>query len=175
MTSIPTLRTDRLILRAPTLEDFPAFAAFYASPQADTLGGRIDEAAAWNKLCSLIGQWTLRGFGRWIVEERETGAYCGQVGCHHPHGWPDREIAWSVTGSAQGRGIAYEASFAAREYAYETLRWPTAISLVEPVNHRSASLAQRLGARRDGGWTHPEGVELIIYRHPEPDSLRASA
>ena len=171
MTSIPTLRTDRLILRAPTLEDFPAFADFYASPQADMLGGRVDAMTAWSKLCSLIGHWNLRGFGRWVVEERQSGAYCGHVGCHQPHGWPDREIAWSVTSGAQGRGIAYQAAFAARAYAFETLRWATAISLVEPINGRSATLARRLGARPDGEWTHPEGVKLVVYRHPEPDNV----
>jgi hypothetical protein len=27
-----------------------------------------------------IGHWFIRGYGFWAVEEKATGAYCGQVG-----------------------------------------------------------------------------------------------
>ena len=43
--TIPTLETDRLILRAPKAEDFEAYAAFCASPRSAGVGGPYNRAA----------------------------------------------------------------------------------------------------------------------------------
>lgn len=37
--TIPTLTTERLLLRAPLVVDFPGFARLLASPRAHYLGG----------------------------------------------------------------------------------------------------------------------------------------
>lgn len=175
MTLIPTLLTQRLRLRAPTAADLDPFAAFYASAQAETLGGRVERTEAWVKLATLIGHWSLRGFGRWIVERRADGAYCGHVGLHQPEGWPEAELAWSVTAETQGQGIAFEAARAARAYAYDHLGWTTAISLVSAENARSAALAERLGAvhERDIDFKGYSGVR--VFRHPAAAALRGAA
>ena len=46
-TEIPTLVTERLILRAPGPEDFEPFAAFYASERASMVGGPESRRDAW--------------------------------------------------------------------------------------------------------------------------------
>lgn len=175
MTTIPTIETERLLLRGPRAEDFEGLAAFYASEQADGVGGQASGVDAWNKLASLIGHWALRGFGRWIVVSKETGRYVGHVGLLEPEGWPETELAWSVVAEAQGRGIAFEAAGAARRYAYDQLKRSTLISLVAYDNARSQALAERMGARHDGDWTHPDGIVLRKFRHPSPAALAAGA
>ena len=45
---IPTLGTERLILRPPVFEDFPAYARLLASPRANGIGGPFDERTAWS-------------------------------------------------------------------------------------------------------------------------------
>lgn len=166
MTAIPTLQTERLTLRAPKAEDFPPFAAFYASERAKFVGGPLDAEASWRMLAMEIGHWTLKGFGRWAVEETATGAVVGIVGLFEPEGWPESEIGWDLFDGFEGRGYATEAGLAARTYAYDILGWSTAISLVKDGNDGSAAVAKRLGARPDGLFTHVRHGQMTVYRHP---------
>ena len=48
--SIPTLETERLVLRAPGIGDFEPFAAFYASERSKFVGGPLDREGAWRML-----------------------------------------------------------------------------------------------------------------------------
>jgi RimJ/RimL family protein N-acetyltransferase len=62
------LETDRLRLRQWKEEDFAAYAEYYAHEEtAKLVGGRCHREAAWRRLASLIGHWTLRGYGYWAV------------------------------------------------------------------------------------------------------------
>ncbi len=166
---IPTVETDRLRLRAPEARDFDAYAAFRASERSRILGGPFPRAAAFEQMAALVGHWHLRGFGRWMVADRATDAALGVVGPYFPVDWPEPEIAWAVFDGAEGRGIAHEAAHAARRFAYDTLGWTNAVSLIRPDNTRSAALAQRLGARIDGRHPHPTYGMLDIWRHPGPE------
>jgi ribosomal-protein-alanine N-acetyltransferase len=148
--------------------DFPAYAAFRASERARILGGPYAADVAFEQLAALIGHWQLRGFGRWIVADKATDAPLGVVGPFHPLDWPEPEIAWSVFETAEGRGVAYEAAFAARAWAYAHLGWTTAISMIDPANLRSVRLAERLGARPDGVFPHADYGQMTIWRHPGP-------
>ncbi len=167
---IPTLTTERLTLRAPKPSDFEAFAAFRASPRAVHVGGPHGRREAFMSFCALWGHWAMRGFGRWIVADRTTDAPLGVVGPLYPEDWPEREIAWSVFEGAEGRGIAYEAAVAARRYAYETLGWTTAISLIVEGNERSIALAKRLGCVWERDHEHPEFGRMPLWRHPGPEA-----
>lgn len=171
-TTIPTLETERLILRAPSLADLPALVAFFAGPRSHFVGGPLTEELVWRTLAGELGHWSLRGYGRWAVEDRATGAYCGLVGLWNPGGWPEPEIGWQMVDAAEGRGIAHEAALATRRYAYETLNWSTVISLIAVDNTRSRALAERLGAKDDGAFTHDRFGSMRIWRHPSPDQLR---
>jgi ribosomal-protein-alanine N-acetyltransferase len=170
---IPTLTTERLTLRAPRLSDFEAHAAFRASDRAAFVGGPNDRASAWSHLASMAGQWLLRGYGRWVVADRETDAPLGVVGLHHPDDWPEPELAWSVYAEGEGRGIAFEAARAARAHAYGALGWTTLISFVDPANARSAALARRMGCTPDGTHDHPRFGTFHVMRHPAPSELAA--
>ena len=77
---IPTLETERLVLRAPTEADFPPFRDFYAGPRSHFVGGPLTAEMAWRMLAMEIGHWWLKGFGRFIVAERATGTPVGLVG-----------------------------------------------------------------------------------------------
>jgi hypothetical protein len=76
---IPTLTTDRLVLRAPAPRDVPAFAAFYRSEASRFVGGPMTEAETWRYLCQVLGHWTMRGYGRWIVTTRDDDIAIGVV------------------------------------------------------------------------------------------------
>lgn len=166
---IPTIQTERLTLRAPRLDDFETYAAFGTTERTAGIGGPFDRSAAFNKLCAIAGHWILRGFGRWLVADRETDEALGIVGLFHPDDWPEPEIAWTVFAAAEGRGIAHEAACASRAYAYETLGWSRLVSLTLPDNSRSIALAKRMGASYEGDFVHPEFGPLNVWRHLPPE------
>lgn len=166
---IPTLTTDRLTLRGPDARDIPLLRSFYASDRSAFVGGPKNADDAWRQLATEIGHWTLRGYGRWIAEA--GGTQVGLVGLWNPEGWPEPEIGWDLFEGAEGKGYATEAAQAARDYAYGTLGWATAISLVAPGNDASARVAQRLGAKMERAFTHARFGPLHIYRHPAPEDV----
>ena len=145
---IPEIDTERLRLRLPSEADFKAEVTFYDSDRSDGVGGRRAPDQVWRHLAAMIGHWVLRGYGLWAIEEKATGVYCGRVGLYCPDGWPEPEIGWTLMAHAEGRGIAYEAALAARDYAYGTLGWTTAISLIGPGNTRSAGWPASRSERR---------------------------
>jgi len=171
--AIPTLETERLRLRGPEERDIPAWEGFYRSERSAYVGGPLARNLVWRSLASYLGHWAMRGYGYFAVEDRESGTLYGNVGPWFPMGWPEPEIGWTLLGAAEGRGIAHEAALAARAWAYESLRWSTAISLIAPGNTRSARLAERLGARHESDFEHDEYGPMLVYRHPSAAELAA--
>jgi len=169
--TIPVLETERLTQRVPGREDAQVLRDFYASDRSRFVGGPKTTEGAWRQLATEIGHWALRGYGRWIAVERETGRAVGLVGLWNPEGWPEPEVAWDLFEGFEGRGYATEAARAARSHAYGPLGWTTAISLVNPANTASARVAERLGASPDGEVTHETYGTITIYRHPAPEAL----
>ncbi|MEY4982233.1 MAG: hypothetical protein RIR62_499, partial [Pseudomonadota bacterium] len=92
-----------------------------------------------------------------------------------PETWPEREIGWSVWNpAAEGKGFAFEAAGAARDFAYRALGWTTAVSYVAAGNARSRALALRLGAVVDADAPSIGEPPCLVFRHPAPDSLRTA-
>ncbi|MEM6932729.1 MAG: GNAT family N-acetyltransferase [Pseudomonadota bacterium] len=170
---IPILETERLFLRGPDARDAEAVIALLMSERAQFIGRKTTRAEAWRTFAMEIGHWTIHGFGLWAVTAKDDDRILGMVGPWYPEGWPEKEIGWSVMPQAEGRGIAHEAALAARDFAYGTLGWTTAVSYIDPRNTRSIRLAERLGAWLDPDAAHPDfgGDPCTIYRHPGPEAL----
>ena len=169
---IPRLETERLILRGFRPEDFELFAGFAASDRARFVGGPSERNLAWRGFCGMTGHWVHRGYGFFVIEDKGTGKTLGTCGPYFPEGWPEPEIGWSLwDAEAEGKGFAREAALAARAFAYDTLGWTTAISLIVEGNTRSEALAQRMGCTRDGTFTHAQFGATAIWRHPAPSDL----
>ena len=167
----PTLETDRLLLRAPALQDLDAMTEFYASERSRFVGGPQSRELVWRTLAMEAGHWALQGFGRWTLVEKDTGAPIGTVGLWHPEGFPERELGWDLFNGATGKGYATEAALAARRFAYDTLGWTTLISLIADGNTGSEGVANRLGATYDYDFTHERYGPMRVFRHPGPDAL----
>ena len=159
--------TDRLLLRQWQESDFEQYAAYYGDDElARYVGGVSSRADAWRRMASLIGHWTLRGYGHWAVEEKETGRFVGGVGLWFPEGWPELELGYWLTRDMQGKGYATEAAIKSRTCAYEVVGAKTLVSYIHPDNEPSKRVAERLGAQFE------KIIELLdhglhcVYRYP---------
>lgn len=158
----PTLTTARLVLRPPTQDDFPAFAAMMA--QADHvkfIGGAMPEALAWRQLAAITGAWSLRGFSMFSVIERESGCWVGRIGPWMPQGWPGTEVGWGLAPEATGKGYAVEAAIACMDWVVDYLGWADIIHIIDPANKPSEALAARLGSTNLGPTRMPEPLHEL--------------
>ena len=169
----PVIETERLTLRAPRMDDYPAFEAFLASDRSGFVGGPMGRHEAWRAFGHLAGMWALKGCGTFVFNRNGDDRPIGSTGPWVPEDWPEDELGWTVwNADAEGKGFAYEAAFAARAYAYKTLGWTTAVSYIDVENSRSEALARRLGATLDQDAVRPEKApSLMVYRHPAPEAL----
>lgn len=162
----PSLETERLILRGPRASDWPLWRDFAASNRAQFIGGPYDLRSAWRAFGHVIGMWVLRGYGSFIITAKGDDTPLGFTGPWHPIEWPEPELGWTIwSPEVEGKGIAFEAARAARNYAFDTLGWTTAVSYIDHGNDRSVALAERLGATLEPGAPIPGETPCHVYRH----------
>ena len=104
---------------------------------------------AWRRMAMHAGIWTIRGYGLWAVELRETGELVGRVGVWFPEGWPEIEAGWVIGPKHWGSGYATEAGREALRQAFATLGVTHVISLIHPENVASRRVAEKLGGTID--------------------------
>lgn len=146
---IPTIETERLVLRAFREGDAEPLAAIHGDEQVMRyLGGMTDGSAhsAFNTILGYLGHWHLRGFGRWAVEEKASGRMIGRTGFYeNAHEWPGNELGWTFVREMWGKGYATEAARAARDFGFERLGMSRVFSMINPQNAASQAVAKRLG------------------------------
>lgn len=159
---IPVLTTERLILRAPCLADFPVWAQILCGNSGPHLGGPFTREEAFTEFAAAIGLWLLRGHGTWTVETK-NGQTAGFVLIGFEPGDREPELGFLFHVDYRGKGLAHEAACAARSHAFDRLDMPTLVSMIDPENKQSQRVAQRLGARLDGTIDGDQ-----IWRHERP-------
>ncbi|WP_412552226.1 GNAT family N-acetyltransferase [Shimia sp. MIT1388] len=171
--TIPILETKRLVLRGPEPEDYPNFKATFASYRSRFMGGPLNAYETWMLYAAEIGHWNIRGYGMWMIHDKETDETLGMAGGWFPAKWPEREIAWIIWPDKAGHGYALESTHAVRRYFYNELGWDGAVSYIDPKNLDSIRLAERLGAVKDKSAPSVDGHD-VVYRHPSPETLASS-
>lgn len=169
--AIPTVETERLVLRGWKEDDAEGLAKLYGTEENTRyISGVLSPEGAWRMVAQRIGHWHLRGFGMFAVEEKSSGAFVGHAGPNFPAGWPEREIGWGLVPDFHGKGYASEAARAGLGFAYEVLGWDTAISLIDPANLPSQKVAERLGATFENTQQFTD-FTAGIYRHLPPSEF----
>lgn len=164
MKNAPIIRTDRLLLREPILADWPAFAEVMTSDRAKYMGGPFSIGQAWGTFCHGVALWQLFGVGNLSIELRETKQCIGQIEINQGPRFPEPELGWQIQIGAEGRGYAYEAAVALRDWAFRERKVETLVSYIGPENSRSIRLAERLGATLDEK-ARPQDPGDLVYRH----------
>lgn len=169
MVTIPTIETERLILREWRESDFPMLCDVFRNEEtARFIGGVMPKFRVWRLMATYIGHWHLRGYGFWCLERKDTGEAIGFCGCWFPESWPEPEIGYGMVADSHGHGFVTEAAIASLKYAYQKLGWTTAISFIDAKNTPSEGVAKRLGAHHEGEGIIFDEFPANIWRHLPP-------
>lgn len=163
------LETDRLLLRQFQADDIDAYAEMVADEEAMRfVGGVGDKADAWRRMAKWAGQWVLRGYGEFAIEEKATGTFIGLCGPYYPADWPQVELGWQIARPSWGCGYAPEAARVCAQWMFGELGFPRIISMINPENAASIRVAEKIGERSDGTFVS-KGEELLIYAMSKHD------
>ena len=170
--SIPSLETERLLLRGHRREDFAECCAMWGDAAVTRfIGGRpFPKDEVWTKLLRYVGHWSVLGYGFWVHEERGTGRFAGEVGFADFHrditpsleGSP--EIGWVLAPWAQGRGLATEAVRGALKWGASHLPSQRTVCLISPENVASIRVAEKCGYREFQRTTYKGTPTLLFER-----------
>lgn len=155
LSTAPVLQTGRLTLRGHTRADFDESAAMWADPRVTRhIGGRpFTQEESWARVLRYGGLWALLGYGYWVVVERASGRFVGEVGLADfrrevtPALGDAPEAGWVLAAWAHGRGYATEAVRAALAWGDAHLAAPRTVCMIAPENAASLRVAQTCGFR----------------------------
>lgn len=167
---VPVIRTERLILRGPKLSDFPACADIACAERGRYIGGPMSRDDAWSEFAKMAAGWLLHGHGGFVIEHGVTNATLGFVILGLEPGDHEVELGFLLTDDGEGKGIAFEAAAAIRDWAARELGLTGLVSYIDPENARSIAVATRLKAVRD---TNAEAAlddaGTLVFRHIGPE------
>lgn len=170
---MPTLETERLLLRPLEEADLDAYAAIMADPEVCRYLGHepLTRDDAWRSMAMFLGHEQLRGWTNNAVVLKQTGELLGRCGLWRPEGWPGLEVGWTFGRFAWGQGFATEAAAAWRDYAFEALDVDELVSVIHRDNLRSVRVAERIGHRylRD---IEVRGFPCVLYGQLREETKR---
>lgn len=173
MTVIPTLETERLIMRSFKADDFGRLQKIESDEEMTRFtGGVHNEDQCWRYMAVMIGHWTLRGFGPFALEEKDTNTLVGYCGPWFTPKFPEPEICYTLARDAQGKGYATEALKSAIGFAYDQLGWKRAVSCIASENFSSQAVSKRLGAKKEKTDVPVDTYLVDIWRHLPPEEFR---
>lgn len=170
----PAIDTERLTMRCPQLEDFEEALAMWGDPKITRYisGKPSTREEMWARLLRYVGHWELMGFGFWVVREKSTGRFVGEVGLAdfrrdiEPSFEGAREAGWVLSPSAHGKGFATEALRAALRWTEGRFGPERVVCIIDPENEASIKVAHKCGFREFARGTYKGDPTLMFERVP---------
>lgn len=172
--AIPTLETERLRFRPHRLTDISNTTALWSDPIVTRyIGGKpLSEEEAWVRLLRYVGHWSLLGFGYWVVEEKSTGKFLGEVGFAEnqrsiePSLKGMLETGWVFAVHAHRKGYATEAVRAALGWSDRHFPTTKTACIIDQPNLASIRVAEKCSYREIARADYKGTTVLVFYRDP---------
>jgi RimJ/RimL family protein N-acetyltransferase len=174
---VPVIETERLRLRGHRREDFGDCAAMWADPVVTRyVGGKpLTEEDVWARTLRCVGHWAWRGFGYWVMEEKATGSFAGEMGFSdwkreiEPSLKGVPELGWVLARRVHGQGYATEAVRAAIAWGDanikpERMGLGKTVCIIHPEHVRSIRVAEKCGFREVLRTTYKEEPTILFAR-----------
>jgi RimJ/RimL family protein N-acetyltransferase len=173
---VPVIETDRLRLRGHRLEDYDECVEMWSDPAVYRfIGGKPSSPQqTWARLCAYVGHWSLLQFGYWLLEEKTSGSFVGEIGfadfkrdiAPSMKGFP--ELGFALARRCQGKGLATEATRAVLAWADAHLSATRTVCIVDPENAASLRLVQNVSYEIFARETFAEKPTLFLARNRTP-------
>jgi RimJ/RimL family protein N-acetyltransferase len=163
------IKTERLVLRKPRLEDAEALLTAYSDPETMRYigdGSTTDLAGMCAAIEKWLARWEANGIGFFVIEN--AGRVVGRAGflVWDPETWAiteldersEVELGWTVIREHWGNGYATEAARALLDWTDRR----RLISLIQHGNERSVRVAEKLGERYERD-VEVHGVQTRLY------------
>ena len=161
--------TERLLVRAPTVDDLRAYEVHFLHPEVSRWLRPppllpFDEPQILELLDRDCRHWKNHGFGPWVLEDRASGEFVGRGGL----AWTEIddvlavELPWSIEPARHREGLATEAAGHAIDHA-RSLGFAEVVALVLPHNVASRRVAEKTGMEAGHEVEHA-GLPHVLYR-----------
>lgn len=166
--------TQRLTLRAMTIDDAAAFYALNSHPDVMRLTGEPplqseDEA---RKAIAAYPDFDKVGYGRWGCVLKESQSVIGFCGLKYLDDLNEVDIGYRFLPEYWGQGLATEACVATMAFGFDVLKLDRIIGLVLPENTASIRVLQKIGMRHDGDVSY-EGQMALRFAIARTDRHNA--
>lgn len=152
--TFPVLETERLVLRAFTMDDVDDFFRIYADPQVMRYFGSAPlttRAEAQQRVERTITAFRERAGIRWAITRRGAPQMIGSCGFwrlvteHHR-----AEVGYDLASAHWGQGIMPEALAAILAWGFTRLGLHSVEAQIAPANHGSRRVLEKLGFVQEG-------------------------
>lgn len=169
---VPVIETEHLVLREHRLDDFADYLALWTDPGVTRfIGGRpSSREEVWGRLLRNIGHWASLGFGYWVIVEKETDRFIGEVGFAdfrrviEPSLDDMPEIGWALAPHSHGKGYATEAAQAAVAWGDAHFGPVRTACIIAPENGPSIRVAEKCGYREFQRTTYKDQPTILFVR-----------
>jgi RimJ/RimL family protein N-acetyltransferase len=157
------IETARLRLRMFRSEDLDMLAALFADPEVMRYvgdGNPAGKEVAEKAITSIIEHWRVHGFGRWAVEDKQTGEFVGYGGLRSLFDTP--EVVYHFRSAHWGRGFATELARACLKFGFGELGFQRIVAIAKPGNTASIHVMEKLGMHFEMRTSY-YGIEVVQY------------
>jgi [ribosomal protein S5]-alanine N-acetyltransferase len=178
------LLTPRLTLRAFARSDWPDFERMYRDRRAWTYIPEVFWRAGARVELTQTRRTSREGRTCWyVVTERPSGAFVGQVGLYNVDLMQrTAELAYVIARPKWGKGYATEAAHRMCQLAFHRLRLRRLDAIVGEGNNASVAILRKLGFRAEGtsrklawfsgGWRDAHRFGLLASEYPSHEAGR---
>ncbi|MGP9666208.1 GNAT family N-acetyltransferase [Halomonas sp. AOP22-C1-8] len=159
--------TERLLIRALSLNDTPALTRILSNPEVMkySIRGVCDEPMTQRFIQWYLACYTTHGDGPWALVEKNSNTligFCG-VGPEEVSGSEEFGLGYRLATCYWNKGFAPEAARAVLNHAFGKKRVPSVVALIEPNHVASQKVALKVGFKHfDVHEFH--GREVRLYR-----------
>ncbi len=173
--TIPTIETERLILRGPVPADADVWVTFISEPDFGryvprSKVTRTPQERAERTISNYQQRWESQPLSAvgWAVTRKKDGQFIGLCGAEALEGTNDGELDYYCGKPYWGQGFATEAARAVVRFCFEHTSWDRIVAAIVPANIASNRVLDHLGFVYEKHVNYYEltGADSIILDDP---------